>query len=326
MFKRLLIPLDGSPLGESAVPYGLALQRALSASVILYRVLEQGTHAASQLDSLEWRMEREAARRYLERIAKRFRVGGRGAVDTKVATGSAPDAIVEMARRSHVDLILLSSHGAGGLTSFAVSGTAHKVISAAETSVLFVRAGTPRPTDEPADLERILVAVDGSPRGDWAAHVAASIAGALGSELMLTHVVTSPNTIGKYRTGSEERRVLDRLVDLEREEAQRRLDTLAEQVGSANIVLRKRVEVDNVPRVLDDIAEEEQQSLIVLGAHGRSADTGWHYGSVAASLIQNSRTPVLVLQDAPPRPDRAVADSGHGFSTSRLRASYAWRP
>lgn len=324
MFKRILIPLDGSSLAECTIPYALALHRTFTSRILLYRVLEPQRAGSSSLGSVDWRLARDSACRYLEDIARRFPEGAK--VETEVVAGPAPDAIVEKIRSYAIDLVLLSTHGAGASGSFAVGGTAHKVISAAETSVLVVRAAASAPTDEPAGLQRILVGVDGSPNGDWAAHVAAAIAGPVNGEVLLTHVVPRRDGLGKYRMGYDEGRVLERVTEEEREEAERRLESLAAQVGHADVVVRTRVEIDAVAPALDEIACREEQSLIVIGAHGRSSEFPWHYGSVASGLIHNGRTAVLVLQDAPrqtgKRPTRRAADR----SSARLHASYAWSP
>lgn len=325
MFKRLLIPLDGSQLAECTIPFGLALQRAFSSTVVLQRVLEPDSRATSLLDSLQWRMGREAARSYLLRVARPFQAEGGNRVEVEVTTGPAPAEIIRLAKQTDVDLVLLSTHGKGGLSPFPVSGTAHKVASAVQASVLLVRASTPGPSHTAASLERILVALDGSPRGEWAAHVAASIAAPLGSELLLVHVVSRPEVLGKECVGPEQRRALDLFVEIEGEEAWRHLASVADSIASSGMAIRKRVAVEcNVARAIDEIAEEERASLVVLGAHGRSVDTGWQYGSVAANLIENGRKPLLVLQDAPRRARSPTNEVG--LSPSRNRTSYAWRP
>lgn len=323
MFRRILIPLDGSSLAECAIPYALTLHRTFSPRVLLLRVLEPRSEGSSSLSSVDWRLQRDSARLYLEDVARRFPAGAK--VEVEVVTGPASDAIVEKVRSFDIDLVILSTHGAGASGSFAVGGTAHKVISAAETSVLVVRAAASASTDEPAGLQRIVVGVDGSANGEWAAHVAACMAGAVNGEVLLTYVVPRRDRLRKYRPGHDERRTLDRVIEEEREEAQRRLENLAGQVAHSAVAVRTRVEIDAVAPTLDEIACRQGQSLIVIGAHGRSSGSVWHYGSVATGLIHNGRTPVLVLQDAPRRTGKRPAMRPADRS-SRLRASYAWRP
>lgn len=324
MFRRILIPLDGSSLAECTIPYALTLHRAFSPRILLLRVLEPRSEGSSSLSSVDWRLQRESAGRYLEDVAGRFPAGAK--VEVEVVGGPAPDAIVEKIRSFDIDLVILSTHGAGASGSFAVGGTALKVISAAETSVLVVRAAASAPTHEPVDLQRILVGVDGSTNGEWAAHVAACMAGAVNGEVLLTYVVPRRDTLGAHRLGDDERRVLDRVMEEEREEAERRLESLAGQVGHSDVAVRTRVEIDAVAPALDEIACREEQSLIIIGAHGRSSESPWHYGSVATGLIHNGRTPVLVLQDAPRQTRKRAAKRPAVRSSARLHASYAWSP
>jgi nucleotide-binding universal stress UspA family protein len=326
MFERVLIPLDGSSLAECTIPYGLSIQRRFSSHILLYRVIESAGVSSSRLSSVDWCLERDAALEYLEGVALRFPVrSGRPALEIEVASGPASPAIVEKIRRAKVDLVLLATHGAGGLGCFPIGGTAQKVVSAAEASVLVVRARHPLPTAGFADLDRILVGIDGSASSEWAAHVAASIPAEAGTEVLLLYVVSRLDTLGKYRMGSEECRVLERLVEAEREEGERRLERLARQIGHAGVTIRTRVVVDDPASLLDEIATRERHSLIVLGAHGRSPRTRWPYGSVAAALIQNGSTPVLVLQDGGRRLGRVPVTRSTAAAPVRSMATRAWR-
>ena len=106
MLSSILVPLDGSTLAERALPYAEALARPSGARVVLVRAVpgdrEHGTESEAE------------ARDYLNGLAARLaeRVG---VVETAVPHGAAAEAIVEEARRQGSDLIVMATHGRGGL-------------------------------------------------------------------------------------------------------------------------------------------------------------------------------------------------------------------
>src|SRR5690606_14201337 len=106
--------------------------------------------------------------------------------------------ILAAVRDERADLLLLTSHGEGGISEFRVSSTAAKVIASAECSVLLVPAlETAEMSEETSKYTRIVVPVDGSARSDWAALQAACIAQGSEAELVLVHVVRHPELVGE---------------------------------------------------------------------------------------------------------------------------------
>lgn len=305
MIEVILVPLDGSALAEATLPYALAVQRAFSSRLLLLRVVGD---AEGSGDSVEWRLSRAEAHSYLEGIAEELREEGCEA-EPMVTAGKPSEAILETAREREADLVLLSSHGAGGPSPFEVSGTAHKVLSTGATSVLLVRVAQGARPSRNAELETILVPVDGSARSDWALCLATSIARSSGAELLLLRVLPRPEGL---LPGSDEREV-DRLLEASRRTAEERMAARVRQVKAPDLEIRTRVVVaSSVPRTIDDVATREKASLTVLSAHGSTADERWPYGSVSGALLRNGSSPVLIFQDAP-----RMETNGHRLRQSR---------
>jgi len=142
MFKRILLPLDGSPLAEQAIPYAVAQAERFGAEIILLRVVEplRGAPGASTsvMNSVERRLG-GIARQYLDEIAGGLQAQGLG-VRTVVASGRPHEEIVRFAEENQADLIVICQHGQSGLSRWLMGTVADHVVRGATIPVLLVQA------------------------------------------------------------------------------------------------------------------------------------------------------------------------------------------
>jgi nucleotide-binding universal stress UspA family protein len=150
MYKKILVPLDGSKLAECALPNAEELAKGCGpAEVILvsvtervqgYRVLEDpGQPLGQQLVPEAYGKKEKQAQRYLDRIAKTMAAKGIN-VSTEVLLWKPAEAIVGYAKQSGCDLIVMASHGRSGPSRWAYGSVADKVFRASCVPVLMVRA------------------------------------------------------------------------------------------------------------------------------------------------------------------------------------------
>jgi nucleotide-binding universal stress UspA family protein len=145
-FRRVLVPLDGSDVGEGIIP-ALSLVAADEPEISLLRVMEPRTAVAvASLAAPSVILAPESAPpggdvdAYLDEMAERLRGSGfRVRAETAVHT-SAARAILECADALGADLIAMSTHGHGGVRRLLVWSVADKVLRAASTRVLLHRA------------------------------------------------------------------------------------------------------------------------------------------------------------------------------------------
>lgn len=128
MYRTILIPLDGSPLAERAVPYAASLAEASGARLLLLQVV--ASHPPNQGPALR------AAQTYLAGVAAQLRGGP--VVETVVFSGTAAAAILEEARVRRVDLIAMSAHGQPGLGRRTGGRVVAEVLRRAEVPVLLI--------------------------------------------------------------------------------------------------------------------------------------------------------------------------------------------
>ena len=137
--ERILVALDGSPRSPAVLAAAVALTKRLGGKLILFRSI--GIPAGMPQDIWKQPEEtllellRHTATEYLETCAKPL---GASVLAKRVAVGSPWQAICNQAREDDVDLIVIGSHGYGGMDRL-LGTTAAKVVNHADRSVLVVR-------------------------------------------------------------------------------------------------------------------------------------------------------------------------------------------
>jgi nucleotide-binding universal stress UspA family protein len=143
--QRILVPLDGSPVGESVLPFVETLARRLRASVVLFRAItpaavpssvpEVSPYAADVVSFLQ-----ADAERYLEQIADDLAKAGLE-TSTMVTVESPESGIVNAANDLKADLVALATHGRSGVARWVMGSTADAVVRRAGLPCLVIRAG-----------------------------------------------------------------------------------------------------------------------------------------------------------------------------------------
>jgi len=308
MFRQVIIPLDGSALAECSLPHAVAFARAFGAPIVLLRVVvppvQEGIRRAAA--PFRWQLRKAEAAAYLGQTAKRLTDLGLE-VSSELDEGDAAERILGFTGEQGDVLLVMSSHGASGLSEWNISSVVQKVVFHAYTPTLIVRAYRSNPVDL-VDLryDRILVPIDGSRRAELALPYAATLAEAHDSTLLLTSVVGQPKTPGRLPLTESERSVLDRLMESTREDAADYLRHLTQHF-SGNVETRVLLDED-VAYALHTYAEQTEADLVVLSAHGHTGASRWPFGSVALNFIAFGTTPLLIVQDVAP-PDTATTVS-----------------
>jgi nucleotide-binding universal stress UspA family protein len=151
MFERILVPLDGSKVGEAALPVlnqmidklapGVKLEITLIGVITLLRhwvVVGEASAPVSYTDE-ELKAIKERVADNNEAIAQKIRRPNI-TVNTIVAAGNAADEILKAADEIKADLIAMSTHGRSGLRRLAFGSVTDKVLHGAKIPVLMVRA------------------------------------------------------------------------------------------------------------------------------------------------------------------------------------------
>jgi len=148
MFKKILIPTDGSPLSAQAANAGVSFARSVNAEVVALYVTQpfaatigfDGMAAAYAItDEAYEKAAAEQAQKYLQGVIDRAETAGVPAQSHSVSNFNVADGIVQAASEHGCDLIFIGSHGRSGLSRLLLGSVTAKVLSLAQTAVLVYR-------------------------------------------------------------------------------------------------------------------------------------------------------------------------------------------
>jgi nucleotide-binding universal stress UspA family protein len=144
MFKKILLPTDGSDLSAKAIAGGLEFAKALNAGVVGLTIVEPYSYSnlseyrPETLDDYEQRMMKVAAER-LGKVADAAAKAG-VPVETMTAQSFSPyEAIIDTAKAKGCDVIFMSSHGRKGLSAVLLGSETQKVLTHSTIPVMVYR-------------------------------------------------------------------------------------------------------------------------------------------------------------------------------------------
>jgi len=295
MITKILVPVDGSAFAESAFPLALELARKAGAEVRLAMVneplnLPPGVWAETFLANHA---------RYLDELAESVsdRAGEGVRVTSTLLEGSeVAGALCAEARSSHADLVLLSTHGHGGLTRFWLGSVADAVLRESPAPVLLVR---PKEEEDgsvvaSSEITHIVVPLDGSPFAEAAIGPALEMARLFDASVTLLRAVSYPVLISSYLPDTAEQN--QAFIRQAEDEARDYLDLVRARYAETAVPLELEVLVSARPAigVLDYVAESGSD-LVAMASHARHGVARAVIGSIADKVIRGSRTPVLVI-------------------------------
>jgi nucleotide-binding universal stress UspA family protein len=298
MYKKILVPLDGSAISEGVLPYARAFAKALNVPVHLLQIMDIETliPSAAALQGRSHNIstaEREHNGDYLKEIASSF--PDPTAVSCSVQIGKPAEVIIAIAATDLDTLIAMTTHGRSGLTRWLLGSVAEKVLRGAENDVLLVRAIAPiERTTAAAHLERVVVPLDGSEFAEKAVPCAVVLAKKMALELVLLRIYLMPGVA--YPTGSyaPDWNLLDRET---RERATEYLQSKLSKLRNEGLerVSLKVLEGSAAEKIIN-VGREKPASVIAMSTHGASGIGRWLLGSVTERVIRHSETAVLVVR------------------------------
>ncbi|CAM5281785.1 universal stress protein [Eoetvoesiella caeni] len=148
MFKKILIPTDGSALAAQAANKGICFARSVGAEVVALYVTQpfaatvgfDGMAAAYAITDEDYdKSAAEQAQKYLKAVMDRANTAGVKATTRAVSNFNVADGIVQTVEEEGCDLIFIGSHGRSGLSRLLLGSVTIKVLSMAKTAVLVYR-------------------------------------------------------------------------------------------------------------------------------------------------------------------------------------------
>lgn len=319
MFKRIVVPLDGSGRAERSLPIAARLARASGGSIFLVRVLDTSPASMPSAPGRPLLIEsvgetdRTQAESYLTAIAGSDLLKGIS-VQIEIPVGLVAPSILSVATNKQADIIVICSHGYTGVTRWWMLGSvAAKVARYAQTPVMVLREGGSVPPERHAGEPplRVLVPLDGSDDARAALQPAANLAIALAAPgqggLHLTHVVPATPSSQRASKAAAVAQVTQASQNMAREyldSTLRQFSSSLREAAGSDLALTSSVTVnDDIAQGIIGVAENGGEGeevfggcdVIAMTTHGYSGRQHW-VGSVTEHVLDTSRVPLLIVQ------------------------------
>ena len=239
-------------------------------------------------------MLREETEQLLAQEAERFE-NAELTWSTLVRHGQPADEILKAAGDLGADLIVMGSHGLGGIKRFLLGSTSDQVMQYASCSVLIVRPDSTGDTDDAMRLQHplhLLVAYDDSPHARRAAEFCASLP--MSEETRITALSVMP-LVTLYRQDVQQQ--LGWMWQEKKKVLEKGLEALASEIAwpTPHVATQVRESAEVSDAILD-AADELDIDMIVIGDKGKGAIREFLLGSVTRRIAHHAPCSVLVVR------------------------------
>lgn len=299
--ERLLVPLDGSHLAEAALPMAARLATTCGAAIALLHVIEKD--APSRVHGARHLADKMDAEVYLAQLARELAGDGRSISFHvhEAPVGDVARSIASHAEEQESDLVILSTHGAGGIREALWGSIALRVLQLSHRPMVLVRAHWVTPLFTP---RTIMVPLDGTAVAEAALPLAITLAHGMDVHLRLVMVVPTLETAaGEQQPKATFHPSTTRaLLDAEEKQAIVYLEEMTASIRSAGVPTFAEVRRGVPVAQLAADTAEHADGLIVAASHGRAGLQAAWSPSVAARLLRHTRAPVLLVPIIDPAP------------------------
>ncbi|HEY7877019.1 MAG TPA: universal stress protein [Gemmatimonadaceae bacterium] len=326
MVYRIVVPLDGSPASEQALPVALGIAQRDRAAIELVHVHESlppyRTQGAPTLDPGLDDELRKGGERYLEAVARRLRQNTGVEARHTLLDGPISATLAEHIKTQRADLVVMTTHGRSGLSRMWLGSTAVDMVRRLECPVLLVRpdeSAKATTAHEPSrSFQRTLLPLDGSPAAEAAIDHALAVVGDVGAFVLL-HVMLPLMYFAPEPSS---------LVYPDETEMQTATEDYLQRVAAPMRARGMDVETHVVrhpvpARAIVDFAESSGVDLIAMETHGRTGVSRLLMGSVADKVVRSAPVPVLVHR--PPSESKSERGAAIGEQPGELVESGAPR-
>ncbi|HEX9108141.1 MAG TPA: universal stress protein [Longimicrobiales bacterium] len=292
-YRSICVPLDGSSESEHALPVARSLARRLSARLSLVHVHQPGADRAytgrAEYAFRENEQRCEESRYLWSKVDRGDREPGTAAV---LMSGRVPEALLRFVREQEADLVVMTTHGAGGMGRPWLGSVADRMLRSARVPVIVAPAAAAAPDVAKATIfRRILVPLDGSGAAEEVIEHALALGELCGASYSLVQV-DQP---------LQRRRAAEAPAEGETgrvgQAAQRYLDYVATRLRDRGLSVDTRVLLDSRPaEAILAAAAETGADLLALTLHGEGGKQRRLFGSVADKVIRASSLPLLVYR------------------------------
>lgn len=299
MYRTIILPLDGSPFAERAIPTAAAIAKRSAAALVLVRVHEayayEGTDHSRLLD-----LSRRDQEDYLALMAERVEEQHGLLAQRALLDGPIAPTISDFASGMEEPLIVLSTHGRTGFSRLWLGSIADAMMHHASVPILMLRHAERARNDggHAHRFEKILVPLDGSDLSEAALPHAQSLAEAFRARLMILRVVAPIATPALYAVPTASPPLDEEMLNERVGAAEEYVREVKQHLAAENPVLPGETEVrvsDTPAKAILDVVKSRGADAVAIATHGRGLSRVV-MASVADKVLRAGPDAVLVVR------------------------------
>jgi nucleotide-binding universal stress UspA family protein len=294
MFEKVLLPLDGSELAETAIPYVRDLAVQLKAEVSLIHVCPPEHATLMHMHKIYLDHMADSLR---EEIRDLWGTSQNPVLKYEVITGEPAKTILEYVQRNSISLVAVTTAGASGIRAWAMGSVADKVVRGADIPTLLIRVKAGKMPRQKGLIKRILLPIDPSEASKIAVPYAADLAKKLEASITLFSMAQTIYSKNMDSMGvgvgvnwdavdkATEKYTNDYLQGIENEL----------KAGGIDVNHVAVLGIDAANEILE-LEKKIPADLVVMATRGRSPVARWAFGSVAEKILREGENPLLVIR------------------------------
>ncbi len=292
MFKKVLLPLDGSELAETAIPYAENTVGRLDSELVLLHV-----------HTPEHEPYRHMHEIYLEHIANGVRQNIKAnwnkeaSISTQAISGKPAELIPQYIQDNNIDMVIMTSCGASGIKAL-LGSVVDRVVRTVNVPTLLIRVKDGRSVvAKPGVINRILLPLDGSEPSKISLHYAVELAKKLNASITLFEMAETVYAHGLDGLAAGVGVNWDQIDVATEKYVHAYLENIEQELKQQGIAVTHVVTLGVDPA--NEILEQEKKTgadLIVMATRGRSKVARWAFGSVAEKVLREGGLPLLVVK------------------------------
>lgn len=306
MYKRMLVPLDGSQLAEVVFPYAKELAGRLDLEVIILHVCTPEERALTTMHRAYVERMAENVRRQSIEVQQRtgFQSGGK-AIEERgdLVIGYPAEEILRYTNENEVDFILMATHGYSGIKRWTISSVVDKVLRSSKVPVFLVRAEVTYETVyDKWPRKTLLVPLDGSKYAESVLPHIETLVKQRGVEPMDVALLTVcerpsiPSNLSEVSQiyGWEE--YIDQVTSSLKKMCEQYLAGIERRLKDSGLKVTSRILMGNPAHKIIKFTHRNPFSLIIMATHGHSGYVRSDYGSVADKVLRRASSPVFLVR------------------------------
>jgi nucleotide-binding universal stress UspA family protein len=296
MFNKILVPLDGSKLAETAIPAAVSLSQTLGAPITLLHIIEKD--APQEVHHDHHLSRADEAVTYLKTTAANAS-NATTKIETHVHTAEVKDVAASIIQHVNEefkpDLIVMCAHGQTGFRDLVFGNIAQQVLAGGQTSLLLLQPTST--ATRPFVVRRIFVPLDHESIHDKSLSYAQELAKAYQAEIYLLTVIPT------FRTLSGEKAAISSMLpvtanaflDLQEQAAKEHLQTHLDEFLQAGFNVDAEISRGDPAEIIATTAAKVKADLIILSTHRKAGINAFWARSVAPKVLRKTHIPLLFV-------------------------------